>query len=210
MASADTVITVQTSSEQSMAPEQAIAPAPEQAIAPPLDQTVVIIQDPLEQAVRKDSRRCMSLLVMMDIAHAAIGTALLVTAFGTRWTLYLYALVSVVLSYNGIVFNLCIRTRCMLDPLLRRGLCGPSCGCHRGPSLARVELAINIGSILPTIMMMVWGLAAVWTDYKTDVPTNPLEIFAWFTAFLYVAKTCGFLFVIFDIDVKYDLEWLGC
>ncbi len=160
---------------------------------------------------QKDSRCCKVQLVSMDIIHALYNTVLLIVCtnnekFPTSDSFWWYDVFATALSYQGIFFNIFIRSLwglALIDKMLAY------CTTFRCLKLseARREWYINIGSWFPTLMMTVVGQAVIWSNDTDELSKDPLGVSAWITAWLYTTvKMYGFTRYIYDLRMHYNLK----
>lgn len=158
---------------------------------------------------RKDSTCCKKQLVIMDIIHAIISTIMLSLytndyCFETSDSYWWYDVIATILSYNGIFFNIMIRSyNCLfhIDNLLEY------CTLFKCLNLseARREIYINIGSLFPTIGMIIYGQYIIWSNEYPE--SDPLGILAWATTWLYsTIKIYGFTRHIYDLYLHYGVS----
>jgi hypothetical protein len=156
--------------------------------------------------VRRDSKCCMSLLVVMDAVHLVYNVVLL-ALFGkdsTSLSFYVYDVVAALLSANGIWFNIFIRTLwglTLFDKVLAKCT---KWSCLRLSDSSR-ELLINVCSVAPTLSMVVFGQCVIWLNSTDGLAGDALGISAWITAWLYVVKVYGFSRYIVDLKMHYRL-----
>jgi hypothetical protein len=177
--------------------------------ATPDTRTVEQISDSERDAL-ESSQVCSATLITMDNARFLVGFILLIVRHHeVSGVLFAYVVLATILDASGSGFNIFIRWPSVVEKLVRWGLCARITNCMRpgAPAIAKRELAINIGSMLPTIGMFVFGFFAFWQSYMIErAPANSMAVWGWITALVYAIKTfAGFPGFIWHLISKFRL-----
>jgi hypothetical protein len=164
--------------------------------ATPDTRTVEQISDSERDAL-ESSQVCSATLITMDNARFLVGFILLIVRHHeVSGVLFAYVVLATILDASGSGFNIFIRWPSVVEKLVRWGLCARITNCMRpgAPAIAKRELAINIGSMLPTIGMF------------ERAPANSMAVWGWITALVYAIKTfAGFPGFIWHLISKFRL-----